>query len=116
MAAGHLPFPVRHGRKFHGSGERWMRQKIIYFLKSCCDEIDPVNILVSHTTSPEIIIACQKAAAIITDTGGLLSHAAIVSREFDIPCIVGTERASKQLHDGDLVEVDAKIGSITLLA
>lgn len=57
------------------------------------------------------------AAAIVTDEGGFLSHAAIVAREQGIPCIVGTERATSELRDGQIVEVDATraVGRITLL-
>lgn len=65
------------------------------------------EILVAETTAPELMLAVKKAGAIVTDMGGLMSHAAIVSREFGIPCIVGTRNASKILKDGDLVEVDA---------
>lgn len=49
----------------------------------------------------------EKAAAIVTDEGGLLSHAAIISRELGIPCVVGTEQATRVLVDGQVVEVDA---------
>jgi len=55
------------------------------------------DVLIAETTSPELILACKKAAAIVTDVGGLLSHAAIVSREFGIPCIVATETLPKYL-------------------
>lgn len=74
------------------------------------------EILVAETTAPELMVACKKAGAIVTDLGGLMSHAAIVSREFGIPCIVGTERASKVLKDGDLVEVDADLGIVKVLS
>lgn len=74
------------------------------------------DILVAETTAPELIVACKKAAAIITDMGGLMSHAAIVSREFKIPCIVGTKNASKILKDGDIVEVDAERGIVKRLS
>ena len=57
----------------------------------------------------------QKAAAIVTDEGGVTSHAAIVARELSVPCIVGTKKASKILKDGDKVEVDANIGIIRKL-
>ncbi len=73
------------------------------------------EILVAQTTSPNRMAACMKAGAVITDVGGVLSHAAIISREFDIPCIVGTEFASKVLKDGDLVEVNTTKGTIALL-
>lgn len=71
------------------------------------------NILVAPMTSPEYIFLMKKASAIITDTGGLTSHAAIVSRELNVPCIVGTKIATQALHEGDLVEVDASKGTIT---
>ncbi|NTU47012.1 hypothetical protein HGA88_05285 [Candidatus Roizmanbacteria bacterium] len=79
-------------------------------------EISKMNkgdILVAETTAPELIVACRKASAIVTDVGGMLSHAAIVSREFGIPCIVGTENATQVFKDGDLVEVDANVGTVT---
>ena len=57
-------------------------------------------------------IFTEKAGAIVTDEGGLTSHAAIVSRELKIPCIVGTKIATKILKDGDIVEVDAKKGIV----
>ena len=73
------------------------------------------DILVAETTAPELIVACKKAGAIVTDMGGLMSHAAIVSREFGIPCVVGTKNASKILKDGDMVEVDAISGIVRIL-
>jgi phosphohistidine swiveling domain-containing protein len=79
------------------------------------EKMNTGNILVAETTAPELMAACRKAAAIITDVGGLLSHAAIVSREFGIPCIVATENASKILKDGDLVEVNGVDGTIRML-
>lgn len=66
-------------------------------------------------TSPEYVFAMKKASAAITDTGGLTSHAAIVSRELDIPCIVGTKIATKILKDGDLVEVDANKSIVKII-
>jgi phosphoenolpyruvate synthase/pyruvate phosphate dikinase len=73
------------------------------------------NILVSPYTAVEYLPAMRLAAAIITDTGGITSHAAIVSREFKIPCIIGTKIATKVLKDGDLVEVDADKGIVRIL-
>ncbi|MDO8741372.1 MAG: PEP-utilizing enzyme [Candidatus Woesearchaeota archaeon] len=73
------------------------------------------NILVSQMTGPNIVPAMKKAAAIITDTGGLTCHASILSREFKIPCIVGTKYATKILKEGDLVEVDANNGIVKIL-
>jgi pyruvate,water dikinase len=54
----------------------------------------------------------RKASAIITDQGGILSHAAIVARELKIPCIVGTVDATKKLKNGQIVTVDANKGVV----
>jgi phosphohistidine swiveling domain-containing protein len=70
------------------------------------------DILVSAATSPNLMPAIRKAAAIVTDEGGLTCHAAIVSRELKIPCVTGTKIATKVLKDGDLVEVDADKGIV----
>ncbi len=78
-------------------------------------EMDKGAILVAETTSPEMFEACHKAGAIVINQGGLLSHAAIISRELGIPCVVGTRTATDFLHDGDEVEVDADQGIIRLL-
>jgi phosphohistidine swiveling domain-containing protein len=73
------------------------------------------NILVAPMTRPEYVPLMRKAAAIITDEGGITCHAAIVSRELGIPCIIGTKVATKILKDGDLVEVDAEKGIVKIL-
>jgi len=70
------------------------------------------DILVAPMTRPEYVPLMKKASAIITDEGGITSHAAIVSRELKIPCIVGTQVATRKLMDGDLVEVDAEKGIV----
>ena len=75
----------------------------------------PGSILVTRNTRPDMIVACKKAAAIVTDEGGILSHAALVSREFGIPCIIATWHATKIFKDGDLVEVDANHGIVRIL-
>ena len=73
------------------------------------------EILVAPMTSPDYITALRKAAAVITDEGGITSHAAIVSRELGIPGIVGTKIATQVLKDGDLVEVDAERGIVRII-
>lgn len=73
------------------------------------------DILVADETDPDFLPAMRKAKAIITDMGGVLCHAAIVSRELGIPCITGTKIATKVLRDGDLVEVDANKGRVRIL-
>jgi len=70
------------------------------------------GILVTSMTTPDFVPAMKKAAAIVTDSGGSTAHAAIVSRELGIPCVVGTQDATKVLHDGDLVTVDAVHGLV----
>jgi phosphoenolpyruvate synthase/pyruvate phosphate dikinase len=70
------------------------------------------RILVTPMTSPEFLPAMKKAIAIITDEGGLTCHAAIVARELNIPCVIGTKVATKIFKDGDKVEVDATNGII----
>lgn len=78
-------------------------------------EMSKGDVLVSGSTGPEMIRACHKAGAIITEEGGICSHAAIVSRELNIPCIIGTKIATKVLKDGDLVEVNAEQGIVKVL-
>lgn len=73
------------------------------------------EILVSTMTRPEHIAAMKKAVAVVTNEGGITCHAAIVSREFGIPCIIGTKIATKVLRDGDLVKVDANNGIIKVI-
>ena len=70
------------------------------------------DVLVAAATVPAFVPAMERAVAIVTDEGGLLSHAAIVSRELGVPCVVGTKIATKALKDGDLVEVDATNGLV----
>lgn len=70
------------------------------------------EILVAEFTAPELLGACKKAKAIVTDIGGLLSHAAIVSRELGIPALVGTHNATKVLRTGDLVTIDFVTGTV----
>lgn len=70
------------------------------------------DILVSPATNPNVVPAMKKAAAIVTDEGGVTCHAAIVSRELKIPCVIGTKVATKLFKDGDKVEVDATKGVV----
>jgi phosphoenolpyruvate synthase/pyruvate phosphate dikinase len=98
------------------------RAKVIFYGADTFDKVSHMiadmkdgDILVTETTSPEIMLACKKASAILTNQGGLLSHAAIVSRELNIPCIVGLEDITHVVNDGDLLEVDADNGSVKIL-
>lgn len=74
------------------------------------------DVLVAHATNPDVVTAMKKAAAIVTDMGGITCHAAIVSRELKIPCVIGTKVATSALKDGDLVEVDATHGVVRKLS
>jgi len=73
------------------------------------------EILVSTMTSPDFVSIMSKAKAIITNEGGITSHAAIISREFRIPCVIGTSIATKILKDGDIVEVNADEGIVKII-
>lgn len=70
------------------------------------------DVLVASMTRPEYMSAIKKAAAIVTDEGGITCHAAIVSRELNIPCVVGTKVATKVFKDGNKIEVRANHGMV----
>ena len=75
-------------------------------------KVEKGEILVASMTRPEFLPAMQKAAGFITDEGGITSHAAIVSREMNKPCIIGTKIATQVFKDGDIIEVDANTGMV----
>ncbi len=79
------------------------------------DSLEEGEILVTSMTRPEFVPIMKKAKAIITDEGGIACHAAIVSRELGIPCIIGTKKATKLLSTGSRVEIDAEKGIIKIL-
>jgi pyruvate,water dikinase len=70
------------------------------------------DVLVTRMTAPDWVPLMRRAAAIATDSGGMTCHAAIVSRELGIPCVVGTQSATETLRDGELVTVDATRGVV----
>ncbi|PIO08709.1 phosphoenolpyruvate synthase [Candidatus Pacearchaeota archaeon CG10_big_fil_rev_8_21_14_0_10_34_12] len=79
------------------------------------DDLDKVkegDVLVTKMTNPDMVVTMQKASAIVTDEGGMTSHAAIVSREMGIPCIVGTEEATQKLKENEIVTVDGYTGKV----
>jgi phosphohistidine swiveling domain-containing protein/CRISPR/Cas system-associated endoribonuclease Cas2 len=80
-----------------------------------CENFKSGSILVTTMTSPDFVPLIKKASAIITDEGGITSHAAIVARELGVPCVIGTKIATEILSDGDLVEVNANHGIIRRL-
>jgi phosphohistidine swiveling domain-containing protein len=74
--------------------------------------IDDGSVIVSKMTTPDLITNMKRAAAVVTDEGGLTSHAAVICRELRIPCVVGTRVATKAFKDNDEVEVDADKGTV----
>ncbi|MFE3223059.1 PEP-utilizing enzyme [Nocardia sp. NPDC059228] len=80
------------------------------------DDIEPGDILVAAVTDTGHTAMFGYAGAVVTDIGGSASHAAIVAREFGVPCVVDTKTASTALQDGQRVRVDGAAGTITLLA
>jgi phosphohistidine swiveling domain-containing protein len=73
------------------------------------------DILVTSMTRPEFVPIMKHAGAVVTNEGGITCHAAIVSRELKIPCVIGTKVATHVLKDGDMVEVDAEKGIVTII-
>lgn len=76
------------------------------------EQLQPDEILVTRMTAPDWAPYLRRAAAIVTDSGGMTCHAAIVSREFGTPCVVGTRNATERLRTGDIVTVDGTSGHI----
>lgn len=76
------------------------------------DSISEGDILLAEATTPDMVPAMEKSGGLITDKGGLTSHAAIVSRELGVPAVVGTDVATEELQDGDIVTVDADKGVV----
>ena len=90
------------------------KARVVFSRDQFTDFLDG-EILVAPETTPAFVPLMRKAGAIVTDIGGITSHAAIVSREMKKPCIIGTKIATQVLHDGDLVEVDAEKGVVRVL-
>lgn len=76
------------------------------------EKIKKGDILVTKMTNPDMVVAMQKSSAILTDEGGLTSHAAIVSREMGIPAVIGTERATQVLKDGQEITINGFTGKV----
>ncbi|HTT15171.1 MAG TPA: phosphoenolpyruvate synthase [Thermoplasmata archaeon] len=76
------------------------------------DRLKTGEILVTTMTTPDMVPAMSQAAAIVTDEGGMTCHAAIVSRELGVPCIVGTREATRTITEGMEVTVDGKLGEV----
>jgi pyruvate,water dikinase len=76
------------------------------------DKVLEGDVLVAEMTTPDFVPAMKRAAAIVTDRGGRTAHAAIVSRELGIPCVVGSENATTTLTDGQIITVDGSNGKV----
>lgn len=79
------------------------------------DALQPGDILVAATTAPPWTILFGTVAAVVTDTGGILSHCAVVAREYGIPAVVGTGVASSTIVDGQIIEVDGSAGVVRVV-
>lgn len=78
------------------------------------EKFEPGDILVTVATNPTWTPLMHMASAIVTDLGGTLCHAAIVSREYGIPAVVGTKKATTKIKDGDEVRVDGEKGAVEI--
>ncbi len=87
------------------------RVRVLSSLKDA-ERLAEGEVLVTHMTAPDWVPLMRRAAAIVTDSGGMTCHAAIVSRELGIPAVVGTGEATRKLRDGELVTVDATDGVV----
>lgn len=105
---------IIRGRPANG-GKIIATAKVCRGAREAIRKIKKGDVLITGMTLPEYVPAMKKASAIITNEGGLTCHAAIISRELNIPCIVGTKIATKVLKDGDKIEVDADKGIIKKL-
>jgi len=76
------------------------------------DKVNEGDILITEMTTPDFVPAMKRAAAIVTDRGGRTAHAAIVSRELGVPCVVGTGQATSTLKDGQIITVDGSTGKV----
>jgi phosphohistidine swiveling domain-containing protein len=79
-------------------------------------EIESGEVLVCRTTDPSWVPLMVLAGGIVSDVGGVMSHAAIVAREFGVPAVLGTKRGTREIHTGDHVRLDGATGEVTILA
>lgn len=84
----------------------------VAIVTSPTDVVPDGKIVVVPSTSPSYVPLMRKAKGLVTDHGGMMSHASIVAREFNLPCIVGTKQATKVLRDGDKVVLDLVKGEV----
>lgn len=90
------------------------RIKIIHKISEL-GKVEKGDILVTKMTTPDFVVAMSKCGGIITDEGGVTCHAAIVSREMNVPCLIATGHATSTLKDNDVVELDAQEGVVRMI-
>jgi pyruvate,water dikinase len=122
MMARMLGFPVEQhggtagvGGNPGSAGVARGRARIIASLDEV-DRLGPGDVLVTPMTTPPWTPLFARVAAVVTDVGGILSHAAVVAREYGIPAVVGTGIATAEIPDGALVEVDGTAGTVRVLS
>ena len=99
---------ISAGRRGYGIG----KAKVVLNPDDANKEMTKGDILVTGMTDPDFVPFMKMASAIVTDKGGITSHAAIVSRELSIPCVVGTEKATQVMKTGQEYTVDSRNGVI----
>ncbi len=99
---------ISAGRRGYGIG----KAKVVLNLEDANTNMCKGDILVTGMTDPDFVPFMKMASAIVTDKGGITSHAAIVSRELNIPCVVGTENATQLMKTGEEYTVDSRNGVI----
>jgi phosphohistidine swiveling domain-containing protein/nucleoside-diphosphate-sugar epimerase len=106
------------GEVLHGLGvcAGVVRGRVRVVLPETIDDLEPGEILVAKVTDVGYTPAFAYAGAVVTELGGHMSHAAIVAREFGVPCVVNARGAASRLPTGTLVEVDGGTGQVTVLA
>jgi pyruvate,water dikinase len=99
---------ISAGRRGYGVG----KAKVIFNPEDAYKEMVKGDVLVTSMTDPDFVPFMKMASAIVTDKGGITSHAAIVSRELNIPCVVGAEDATQKMKTGQEYTVDSRNGVI----
>ena len=109
--------PLRGGESLYGIGVSGGRARglVRVVQPDTIDDLQPGEILVAKVTDVGYTPAFAYAAAVVTELGGPTSHAAIVAREFGVPCVVNARGAAARLVNGTLVEVDGSTGHVTVL-
>ena len=108
------PTTTLHGN-IGSRGTATGRARVIRAVDLANSDIEPGDILVTDMTTPDFLPLMQKAGAVVTEWGGILSHAAIVCREMKKPCLTNVKGALDAIDDGVIIEVDAENGRVMVL-